>query len=169
MSAPSKVPLEPTGGLGQTAGLLIFERVVALASTTTFGNLPDHVLAHVARVAEEATFHQGEVLMAEGDEEPWMFVLLSGTARATTGDRALSDLKAGAVIGELAVLDPAPRSATVTATSRCHLLRIDRHLLREVMAEHPALSEGLIVGLARQLRQANTRPGESAPDTATQG
>src|SRR5437868_11249839 len=72
----------------------------------------------------------GDVLFREGDAPTTAFLIESGTLRITA-DRdgtplLLSDLGAGALVGEMAVLDDSPRSATATAVAPCVLTPIDR-------------------------------------------
>jgi CRP-like cAMP-binding protein len=64
----------------------------------------------------------------------------------------MSTIGAGASVGELALLDPAPRAATVTAIEPCLLFRIDEASFREVMEEQPAVVMALLVMLTRMLR-----------------
>ncbi|MEM7339830.1 MAG: cyclic nucleotide-binding domain-containing protein [Actinomycetota bacterium] len=144
--------------------MLLYERAVALGATPTFAGLPDHVLARLAEHVTEATYADGDVIIAEGRDESWMFVLVAGQAAVDVGGTRVATLGAGSAIGELAVLDPAPRSATVTAMESCHLLRLEHHALHEMMIDHPLLMSGLLTMLARRLRDAN--PHSETSDTA---
>ena len=56
--------------------------------------------------------------------------------------------------GEMAILDPAPRTATVTAISDTRLLRIAREDFQEIIAEKPEIALGIIQVLTRRLRNS---------------
>ncbi|MGI9595662.1 MAG: cyclic nucleotide-binding domain-containing protein [Acidimicrobiales bacterium] len=135
--------------------MLIIERVVTLRTAPVFSELPEHVLAQVAAIVEEVTAEVGQVVIEEGLDESWMFVLVDGTASVLVSDVVVAELGPGATIGELAALDPQPRSATVKAAEPCLLFRIDHAALREVMVDQPDLMLGLITMLVRRLRDTN--------------
>lgn len=135
--------------------MLIIERVVALGAAAVFSELPDHVLARVASVVREVTVETGEVIIQQGDQESWMFVLVDGAAAVVVDGSSVATLGPGAMIGELAALDPEPRSATVTATAPSLLFRIDHDALLEVMVDQPELSQAIIAMLVRRLRDTN--------------
>ena len=75
-------------------------------------------------------------------------------------DRTLNEVGAGDVVGELAVLAPAPRAASVTAVEPSLLLRLRRAPFEELLDEHPEVSRAVISTLARLLQAA---ADESAP------
>jgi CRP-like cAMP-binding protein len=88
-----------------------------------------------------------------------MFILVDGRARVSAGGVEVATIAPGASVGELAVIDPAPRAATVTALEPCLLFRIDQAPFREVMQEQPEVTTALLTMLARLLR--STRPAPS--------
>ena len=63
----------------------------------------------------------------------------------------------GACIGEMAIIDPAPRSATVTATSDTELLVIDGSDFEVLLTEVDGLARAVMIQLARRLRDADRR------------
>lgn len=148
--------------------MLIIERVVALGACPMFRGLPDHVLAEVAAIATELAIEPGEVLITEGRDESWMFVLVDGSAVGSFGGTEVATFGSGDTIGELAVLDPAPRSATVVATEPSLLLRIDHAALVDLLLDQPDLATGIITVLTRRLRETTLRVtgegGRPVPD-----
>src|SRR5690349_18967405 len=84
-----------------------------------FGDIDPAFVDEVARVAELHEIASGEVLVSEGDPGDAAFLVLSGRLRAFAatpdGDRRLSDACPGEIVGELALLAGASRSATVHA------------------------------------------------------
>jgi CRP-like cAMP-binding protein len=132
--------------------MLIIERVSALNRAALFADVQDHALAEIAQILTEVHFDAGETIIREGDLETWMFIVVDGLARVDVGGIEASTIGPGASVGELALIDPAPRAATVTALVPCHLFRIDRAAFREVMEEQPAVVSALLVMLTRMLR-----------------
>ena len=132
--------------------MLIIERVSALNKAALFAGVQDHALAEIAQIVVETSYDAGETIIREGDLESWMFILVEGTARVDVGGAEVSTIETGASVGELAVLDPAPRAATVTALTPCLLFRIDQASFQEVIEEQPAVVSALLVMLTRMLR-----------------
>lgn len=136
-------------------GVLIIERVVALAQVPMFAGVPDHVLAQVASSVEEVAVGAHTIIVEEGADEDWMYVLVTGAAEIHTGTGRVVPLAPGAAIGEFAALDEAPRSATVTTIEPSLLFRVGRDALREVMLDQPALVGNIVRMLVQRLRAAN--------------
>lgn len=96
----------------------------------------------------------GEVLFREGDAPSTAFLIESGTLLITAqregAPMLLGELAAGALVGEMAVLDDSLRSATVTATSACVLTPIDRAQFAErLQAADPVVRALLLSQLSR--------------------
>jgi CRP-like cAMP-binding protein len=134
--------------------MLIIERVAALNRAPLFANVHDHALAEIAQILRETVVEAGEAIIREGAEEAWMFILVEGHARVDVGGVEVARIGPGAAVGELAVIDPAPRSATVTALETALLFRIDRAPFREVMEEQPEVVDALLTMLTQRLRSA---------------
>ena len=135
--------------------LTTIDRVVALQRVPLFADVPGRTLASVAVRATEVEVGAGQVVIAQGAVEDHLFALVRGRLVATDGDRVLRELEMGATVGELAALAPEPRSATVTALAPSLLLRIDRPVLDELLADHPELARGVITSLVRMIRSSS--------------
>ncbi len=135
------------------------ERVAVLAQAPIFYGLPEEVLARLTELTEDVAVRPGQKFITAGDIEPWMYLVVSGEARVHDGDRTIATVTAGSTVGELAVLDPAPRSADVTANEPCQLLRLDHAHLAELMMEEPELTEGIISMLVRMIRSNSDQIG----------
>ncbi len=118
------------------------ERVVALHRVGLFADVPGRILAALARRATEVEVGAGTVVIAEGAVEEHMYAVVRGRLRVHHGERSITHLGPGSTVGELAALVPEPRSASVTALEPTTLLRIDRPLLEELLADRPALAAG---------------------------
>lgn len=150
------VPSSSAGSLG------LVERVAALHRVQMFAGIPGRVLAAVAEAAVEERASQGDLLMEEGAVEAHLYAIVEGRVRVHRGGRAIDELGPGDTVGELAVLAPAPRSASVTALEPTLVLRVDQLVFDELLVEWPELAHGVIEELVSRLR-ARTEPEEQAP------
>lgn len=128
-----------------------------LAAVPMFRALSPKQLQTLGKQAETLGVGAGTALVREGERGQEFFVLLSGEVSVTAGGSEVAVLKEGDFFGELALLDPAPRDATVTALSPVEVLVIDAPRFQPLLEEVPQLAQKIMVGLARRLREADTR------------
>jgi CRP/FNR family cyclic AMP-dependent transcriptional regulator len=91
---------------------------------------------------------------APGDE---MAVILEGTAAVRRNGRTVARLGVGDAVGELAVLDGQPRSASVVSTAPLRLLVLDRREVEGLLDRSPGLALKLLAALAGRIREADRR------------
>jgi CRP-like cAMP-binding protein len=96
----------------------------------------------------------GKVVVREGEDGRSLFVVLQGEVRISRTplgevEQELARLGPGSLFGELSLITARPRSATVTTTQASELFEIDRRLVEELAAAHPAIT-GDIVAFARR-------------------
>jgi CRP/FNR family transcriptional regulator, cyclic AMP receptor protein len=140
--------------------LVIVERVAHLRHSALFADTPDRVLAGLAAALDEVHFAAGEQLMQTGAVEDWLYIVVSGEVEVTRPDRVVR-LGPGAVVGELAVLDPQARSATVTALVPTFAFQLRKAAFDEALAARPEIARGVIAELVRRLREAHEPPASS--------
>ena len=100
----------------------------------------------------------GQVLIREGDTGDWMLLLLGGTVDVIKTSEAgevsrLAVIKAGAAVGEMSMLDAAPRYATCLAIEDVHAGVLTRAAIARLIQEHPAIGAKLLVKLTQLLAQ----------------
>jgi CRP-like cAMP-binding protein len=139
------------------------ERVVALQRVELFGGVPGRTLAAVAQRASEVEVAAGTLVITEGAVEEHMYAVVRGRLRVHHGDRTITRLGAGSTVGELAALVPEPRTASVTALEPTTLLRIDRAVLEELLADRPALANGIIAALVAMIRERSRAEADITP------
>lgn len=93
-------------------------------------------------------FEAGDIIVTEGEKGASLFVLVEGEVKVYTLGREgehlpLTELSAGDLFGEVAVLSGAPRTATVTASERVTAVEIDKTVIDRVSASHPKVREVL--------------------------
>jgi len=132
--------------------LLTIERVAILQRVALFGDVPGHTLVSVARLLEEVSFDAGDGIIDRGSVEDWLFVVATGRIRVYIGDMTLLEHGPGGVVGEFALLAPAPRSASATAIEPSLLLRLRRGPFEELLDDRPEIARAVISTLARMLQ-----------------
>jgi len=119
-----------------------------LLASPLFEDFSDDELLAVIRGLRLLTFEAGDVIITEGEPGQSLFVLTTGTVKVFLRDPggrnvALCPLGEGAFFGEIATLSGRPRSATVTAASRCELLELDKAALDAILKVHPRVRDVL--------------------------
>lgn len=116
-------------------------------------------LEHLARCGEIESYNPGEPIVVEGSLGDALFLILSGQTAVHRGPQTFATLKDGDFFGEMSLVEPAPRSASVTAMSATFLFRLPHEALRELIAEDPSSASVLLVQvvktLSERLRRAN--------------
>lgn len=126
-----------------------------LSSVSLFRALSRKELEALGRAADAVDVAAGTTLVEEGATGREFFIVLSGEVSVRVGGNEVAVLKEGEWFGELAIIDPAPRDATVTALSPCELLVIDARRFGPLLEEVPVLARKILVGMARRLREAD--------------
>jgi ATP/ADP translocase/HEAT repeat protein len=140
------------GHPGVNIMLSTLERVIILKTVSIFAETPDEILAEIAAVAEEFEAPAGQTIFEKGERGDCLYIIVSGKVRVHDHERFFNYLNERDVFGEMAVLDPEVRSASVTTEEDTRLLRVDEQALFEVMDEQPEVARGIIHVLSRHLR-----------------
>ena len=82
---------------------------------------------------------RGETLFREDDRGDWMYVLLEGAADVRVGETLVESATPGALLGEMALVDSSPRTATVIPTEPCRLAKIDQRRFHFLVQQTPTL------------------------------
>ncbi|EYF07549.1 cyclic nucleotide-binding domain-containing protein [Chondromyces apiculatus] len=132
----------------------VLEKVVVLVDSSLFKGLSGEELYPVAEIAEALEYEPGEEVVREGDPGDALFVVVEGDFKVMRAGVAVRELHRGSVFGEVALLDGAPRAATVTAETEGKVLRIPRAEFEGLLDESPELARGVIRTLLGHLRAA---------------
>jgi CRP/FNR family cyclic AMP-dependent transcriptional regulator len=134
------------------------DRQRLLSQVTLFSTCTDRELDRLARHAEIVDFRAGDVLMTEGEPGHEFYVIIDGEVGVTSGGDTVAKLGAGAYVGEQALLDPGPRTATVTALRDTQAVLLSSREFYAAIDDVPALSRKLLAGMARRLRETSAHP-----------
>jgi CRP/FNR family transcriptional regulator, cyclic AMP receptor protein len=97
----------------------------------------------------------GEVLFRSGDQALCMYVVLSGELHIGDGNVTYENISAGSIVGEMALIDHAPRSATVTAMTDASLAEIDEKRFLYLVERTPNFALNVMRILSKRLRRQN--------------
>ena len=124
-----------------------------------FQHLNDDQLSLLAEHSREVNFKKNAILMTEGDRGESMYVITSGQVKVFVSDDDGKELVlyqqgAGAVIGDIALLDDEPRSASVSTLEKTTALMVAKSGFKQCISQSPEMSLGIIRSLTQRLRQA---------------
>ena len=95
------------------------------------------------------------VLFSEGEAGDKMYVILEGEIRLSINDQALGMETDGGIVGEMALIEEAPRSATATTSTDCVLAPLDVDAFTSLVKKNPEFAIHLMQVLSQRLRLAN--------------
>jgi len=101
------------------------------------------------------TLEAGEVLFREGEHGTHMFAVAEGEVELTKNGTVIDKIATGGIIGEMALIDAAPRSATATATTSTRVVPVDREHFAYLVQEHPTFALQVMTVMAERIRRAN--------------
>ena len=141
--------------------LTTLEKTILLKSVGLFKEISAEDLSHVAGIAEETEAHAGTVIFGEGDYGDCLYIIIGGSVRIHKGEHELAVLGRLQSLGEMAVLDGSPRSASATALQDTQMLKVGREQFLDVMRNSPEIMHGIIRLLLARLREANEKLSRS--------
>ena len=98
----------------------------------------------------------GQVLTREGEHGSEFFIVLEGEVEVRQADRVIATRRTGDYVGEIALLDKRPRTASVVATTPVSVEVLSRREFVSLLAEAPELSEQIMATMARRLAELET-------------
>ena len=139
--------------------------IEALKGCRLFSRLDADSLQAIGQTLRRRRFRRGEVLFHEGDPGDALFIVASGVVKVVVpseqGEEAiLATLHRGDFLGELALLDGAPRSASAVALEATETLALPRDQFLALVATEPAIRDALLASLAGELRRLTTHVAE---------
>lgn len=128
-----------------------------LAQVPLFAACSKGDLRILARHLEVVQCAAGTELIRQGDVGDSFIVLFSGRGSVWHGRRKVDSFGPGEHVGELSLLDSAPRDATVMADTDVVIGVLGARVFRAILREAPSISDKLLRALARRLRAADLR------------
>ena len=131
------------------------EKVFVLKSTQLFSQTPENIIAEIVPIVKEVTVSAGDIIFNKGDNGSSMYIIYDGAVKIHDGETTFIENKSRDFFGELALLDPEPRSATATALTDSLLLKLDEEEWYELMEDRPEVLRSIMRILCRRIRLQN--------------
>lgn len=128
-----------------------------LASVPLFSACSTKDLQAVARASDEVALPAGRVLCKQGTVGREAFVILDGTAEVRRNEAKVAMVGAGTCVGELALLDHGPRTATVVAVTDITVLAIGAREFAAILDEVPPIAHKILRSLAARVRDLDSK------------
>ena len=128
-----------------------------------FRGLPSDVVAGIAALADTRNFRGGDIIVRQYEKDNSLLILLDGSARikSIVGE-TIAEFGPGSIVGEMALIDDEPRSATVTAIGDVKVAIIPAKTLRAIMDMDPEVGKTIMTNIARVLcRRMRTMNAQS--------
>jgi CRP/FNR family cyclic AMP-dependent transcriptional regulator len=104
-------------------------------------------------------YSDGEVIFKEGDKGEGMYVVQSGKVRITrrtpSGEVVLNTIGSGDILGEMAIFDKLPRSATASAEGEARVLSVDKTKFFKLISKDPTTAFKIIESMSSRIRSLN--------------
>ncbi len=152
--------------------MIIVQKILFLRNVSLFSGMPPRELSHLAGIAEEVVYSEGETIIVQDEHGDSMFLIVEGSVQIHRDRQELAELKGKDYFGEMSILDGEPRSASATATSDCLLLRIKQADFHEILSQRVQVAMTIIQTLIQRLRQdspsspTKTEKAEKNPNEA---
>ncbi len=130
---------------------------IPLSNVPLFSGLSEQEIQAISHHAVTKRFIKNTVVINEGDNSDSLYVILSGRVKIYLSDEdgkevILNNQGPGDYFGELALIDEAPRSASVMTTEDCKLSIINKHDFAACLKNHPEIALSLIKDLSARMR-----------------
>ena len=129
------------------------QKLELLKQVPLFAGLGRRELEDVGRIADEVDVSAGTELMHEGRIAHEFFVIVAGAIRIDRAGHTLNHLGPGDFLGEIALVDGGPRTATATATEPSRLLVLTHAGFHQLLDTSPAIRASILEALAQRLRR----------------
>jgi len=124
-----------------------------LKNVPLFASLSKRELERIARSGDEITMTAGTLLVDQGQTGREAFVVMDGSVAVKRNGRKIATLGAGAIVGELSLLDHGPRTATAVCETDCTLFVIDQRHFLAVLDDIPSIGHKMLAILAGRIRE----------------
>jgi CRP-like cAMP-binding protein len=145
----------PVGAAGST-GESMGKTISAGSAEERLKTMPNLFL-NLFRDKETIHFPAGQSVFNSGDLGETMFIVVEGEVDVVDGTLLLEVAGKGSIVGELALIDDEPRSASAIARTDCQLVMVDRKRFIYMVQETPLFALSVMKVLADRLRKKNER------------
>jgi CRP-like cAMP-binding protein len=130
--------------------------IEALRGVPFFADLTPEDLERLATIGGRKSYGAGEEIVRKDEQGVALFVILSGSATVSAGGKTHT-LGPGEFFGEMALLEGAKRSATVTAAEPVEAMVLEATYFRPFLIKNPSVTVTILEGVTRRLREVQDR------------
>jgi CRP/FNR family transcriptional regulator, cyclic AMP receptor protein len=141
----------------QSAKLALAKRMESLAHVPLFAGLSKRQLQTLGRACSSHQWPAGALIVAEGSSDQFFYVIVEGAVDVERSGRTVAHLGRGDFFGEIALLDPGPRSATVRTATEVVAVGLTRRGFLDVATGDPQISLRMLAALARRIRETTEK------------
>jgi CRP-like cAMP-binding protein len=129
------------------------EKLDLLRRIPLFARLGTREIERLGQLTDEIDLPAGRSLMRQGEAGAELFVIVAGSATVERDGGVVAErCGPGEILGEIALVDGGPRTASVTLDEPSRLLVLSRNAFRSVMDEFPTVREAVLETLAERVR-----------------
>lgn len=133
--------------------LLTIEKMIILKSINLFSEVSQNDLLSLATHVKEIEYTKGEKIIQQGDLGTSMYIIVNGEVDVIVDENKAVTLGEKEVFGELAALDPEPRSATIIANSDVLLFKIESSVIYDLITIYQNVAKAIIGILCQRIRE----------------
>lgn len=128
------------------------QKLELLRRVPLFSEMGEQELEEIARIAEEMDAPAGKALTHEGRHEGYFFIIVSGSVRIERAGQTINTIHDGDFLGEIALLDGGPRTATATTETPCQLIVMTHQRFEQLLDRSPSIRAAVLEEVGRRLR-----------------
>ncbi len=141
------------------------DRIFFLREVPIFARLAPEDLEKIAEIADEQLFSSEELLCREGEPGNALYIIVSGKVEVTKKsggkDAVLAERGVGDFVGEMAILESAPRSASMKAIGDVRVLALDGAAFDAILLDRPQVAVSVLRNMSSRVRELNAKVGAS--------
>ncbi len=134
------------------------DKLQLIADVPMFSACTKQEIKRIASLANRVEVPAGQALTKEGDRSKEFFIIAEGEAKVTVRGERVATLGSGEFFGETALLDPGPRTATVTAETLMVVYKVEGEDFRSLLIDVPFIARNILRGIARRMRELTEAP-----------
>lgn len=134
------------------------DKLQLIADVPMFSACTKQEIKRIASLANRVDIPAGQTLTKEGDRGKEFYIIAEGEAKVTVRGERVAALGPGEFFGETALLDPGPRTATVTADTPMVVYKVEGEDFRSLLIDVPFIARNILRGIARRMRELTEAP-----------
>jgi CRP/FNR family cyclic AMP-dependent transcriptional regulator len=137
---------------------MVSDKLQLIADVPMFSACTKQEIKRIASLANRVEIPAGQSLTKEGERGKEFFIIAEGEAKVTVRGDRVATLGPGEFFGETALLDPGPRTATVSADSPMVVYKVEGEDFRSLLIDVPFIARNILRGIARRMRELTEAP-----------